>query len=610
MLRPAYVFLALANALLAGAGPLQQASPASQTAPSPVSASVTFDKDIAPLLWENCANCHREGQLAPFSLLTYEDVRPRADEILRAVQRRKMPPWKPEPGYGEFDGSRRLSDEQVSLLERWVQQGSPRGNPHDLPPAPTFTDGWYGGEPDLVVTMPEPFEVPANGLDIFRTFVVPIPVTSRKYVKALEFQSRNPRVVHHANIKIDPTPLSRLLDEEDPGVGTTGSGSRKAVFPDGYFLGWTPGQRPRVSPGSGMAWRLDPNSDLIIEIHMIPIATTQYVQARVGLYFTDEPPTRSAYMLRIGRQDIDIPAGAPYWVNTDSYTLPVDVDVLGVQPHAHYFGKEIHGYATLPDGSIKQLIYVKDWDFHWQDVYQFSKPVSLPKGSVLTMHYTYDNSTKNQYPDPKAEPKRVIFGQKYGSEMGTLWIQVLPHSAADLEKLDRDFAPKLLADDIAGNEKILELNPDDARFHAELADCYLEGGRLEDALQQLTRAEALEPTPFRHYDVGRLLLRMGRLPEAGSAFHRALAQRPDMPESLYGLGLTFDGLGRFDEAADAYERALRLNLDFPDAHFNLARILAAQGRIDEAIAHYRQVLQLQPGDAEAIAALERLKTQK
>jgi tetratricopeptide (TPR) repeat protein len=284
--------------------------------------------------------------------------------------------------------------------------------------------------------------------------------------------------------------------------------------------------------------------------------------------------------------------------------------VLGVQPHAHYFGKTVHGWATLPDGSTKELVYIKDWDFHWQDVYQFSKPVPLPKGTVLSMHYTYDNSPKNQYPIPGAEPKRVIYGQRYGSEMGTLWIQVLPHSAADLETLDRDFGPKLVDEDIAGNLKMLELVPDDPRMHAELADCYLEAGRLEDALASLTKAEALEPTSFRPYDVGRLLLRMGRLPAAGAAFHRALAQKPDMPESLYGLGLTFDGLGRFDEAADAYERALRLNLDFPDAHFNLARILAAQGRIDEAIAHYQQVLQLQPGDAEAAAALKRLKTQK
>ena len=611
MFRAACVFFALANALLVSAGPLQQSPSASpeHPAPAPAAESVTFNKDIAPLLWQNCTNCHREGRLAPFSLLTYQEVRPRAAQILRAVRKRDMPPWKPEPGFGEFDGSRRLSDEQMDLLERWVQEGAHRGDPKDLPPAPTFVEGWYMGQPDLVVTMPEPFELAASTLDVFRTFVVPIPVASRKHVRALQFFPGNAKVVHHANIKIDPTPLSRLLDEAEPGVGSGGGGSRKAVFPDGYFLGWTPGQRPRVSPGNGLTWRLDPGSDLVIEMHMMPTDSMHRVQSSVGLYFTDEPPTRSAYMLRLGRQDIDIPPGEPNWINTDSYTLPIDVDLLSVQPHAHYLGQEVRGYATLPDGSIKSLVYIKDWDFRWQDVYQFSEPVSLPKGSVLTMHYSYDNSARNQYP-PDLEPHRVIFGQVSGSEMGTLWIQVLPRTAADLETLDRDFTPKLVAEDIAGNEKMLELNPNDARLIAELADCYVDAGRLDDALKQMRRARALDPTPVRHYDVGRLLLHMGRLPEAGAEFHQALAKRPDMPEALYGLGLTFDGLRRFDEAADAYARAIQLNLDFPDVHFNLARILAAQGRIPEATAQYEQFLELQPGDPDAVAALERLKTQK
>jgi tetratricopeptide (TPR) repeat protein len=226
------------------------------------------------------------------------------------------------------------------------------------------------------------------------------------------------------------------------------------------------------------------------------------------------------------------------------------------------------------------------------------------------MHYTYDNSPQNQYPTPGAEPKRVIYGQRYDSEMGTLWIQVLPHSQADLETLDADFGPKLTNEDIAGNLKMLELVPDDPRMNAELADCYIEAGRLDDALVRLRRAEELEPTPFRHYDVGRLLLRMRRPGEAGAAFHLALAQKPDMPEAIYSLGLAFDALGRFDEAADAYERALQQNLNFPDADFNLARIRAAQGRTAEAITHYQQALRLQPGDAEALAALKKLQTQK
>ena len=207
------------------------------------------------------------------------------------------------------------------------------------------------------------------------------------------------------------------------------------------------------------------------------------------------------------------------------------------------------------------------------------------------MQYTYDNSAANPR-NPNTPPKRVTFGQTSSSEMGSLWIQVLPRSHADLVRLDRDFAPKVLADDIAGDEKWLEMNPGDARLHAELAMCYSEAGRLDDALKELRVAEHIDPTPLRKYDVGRVLLLMRRFPEAGAAFNQALALKPDMPESLYGLGLAFDGLGRFDEAVDAYERALKLNLSFADAHFNLARVLAAQGKTADAIRHYEEAVPL------------------
>jgi predicted negative regulator of RcsB-dependent stress response/mono/diheme cytochrome c family protein len=573
---------------------------------APASAQqITFNKDIAPIIWQNCTSCHRSGQLGPFHLVTFEDVRPRAREILRAVKSHAMPPWKPEPGHGEFEGVRRLSDAQIALIERWVDQGSRQGDPDDLLPSPAWSAGWQLGEPDLIVTMPEPYVLKAGGADVFRTFVVPIPLTMRRYVRAIEFHPGSFASVHHANIKVDRTNLSRQWDEGEAGPGYDGGGSREARFPDGQFLGWTPGQSPRVVP-RGMTWHIEPGSDLVIEMHLMPTKTSEQVQASVGFFFTDEAPTKAPYMLRIGRQDIDIAAGQQSYVNTDSYTLPVDVDVLGVQPHAHYLAREVRGFATLPDGTTRPLIYIKDWDFHWQDVYRFAAPLALPKGSIVTMRYTYDNSTSNPR-NPSKPPKRVTFGQTSASEMGTLWIQVLPHSAADLAILDRDFSPKVLADDIAGDEKWLEMNPRDARLHAELAMCYSEAGRPDDALQQLRLAEQLDPTPLRKYDIGRLLLLMRRFPEAGAAFNQALALKPDMPESLYGLGLAFDALGRLDEAVDAYNRALKLNLNFADAHFNLGRVLAAQGKTAEAIMHYQQALQLRPDDTEAAAALQQLQ---
>jgi mono/diheme cytochrome c family protein len=470
--------------------------------PAPGASGVTFNKDIAPVLWQHCAACHRAGQLGPFSLVTYEDARPRAREIARAVETRQMPPWKPEPGHGDFVGVRRLTDDQIALIKRWASDGGRQGDPNDLPPTPAWAEGWQLGQPDLIISMSEPYSLAASGPDVFRTFVVPIPGSSRRYVRAMEFNPGNFQAVHHANIKIDQTRRSREWDEAGPGPGYEGGGSREAKFPDGHFLGWTPGQSPRVSP-PGMSWRLEPASDLVIELHLMPIGRIVPVQASVGLFFTDEPPTRTPYMLRIGRQDIDISAGQRDYANTDSYKLPVDVDVLGVQPHAHYLARDVHGLATLPDGSTRELVYIKDWDFHWQDVYQFVEPLALPKGTVVSMRYTYDNSEANPR-NPNKPPKRVTFGQTSTSEMGSLWIQVLPHSAADLDALDRDFQPKVLADDIAGDEKWLERNSRDARLHAELGDCYFEAGRMDDALQQLREAVMLDPTPLRHYDVGRV----------------------------------------------------------------------------------------------------------
>jgi tetratricopeptide (TPR) repeat protein len=574
-------------------------------AQSAASGGVTFNRHIAPLVWENCATCHRRDQIGPFSLVTFAEVRPRAREIARAVKTRRMPPWKPEEGHGDFVGVRRLTEDQISLIDRWVQQGSPEGNVRDLPPLPTWAAGWQLGPPDLIIAMPEAYELTPKQGDIFRTFVIPIPLTAARYVRALEFYPGSYRAVHHANIKIDRTRFSRQWDDREAGPGYHGGGSREANFPDGHFLGWTPGQSPRISP-PGMSWRVEPGSDLVIEMHLMPGAQAEKVQASVGLFFTSEAPTKTPYMLRLGRQDIDIAAGQREYVSEDSYTLPVDVEVLGLQPHAHYLAKEVRGSARLPDGTVKPLIYIKDWDFHWQDVYQLASPLRLPKGSIVSMRYTYDNSAANPR-NPSRPPRRVTFGQTSASEMGSLWIQVLPSTREDLRILDEDFSPKLLGDDIAGNEKWLEMNPRDAQIHAELAMCYYEAGRHAEALDHMTEAARLEPDAGRHYDVGRLYLMLRQFPEAAAAFRHVLSLNPRHAEASYGLGVAFDGLGRLDDAVTAYLTALKLNLNYADAHFNLARVLTAQGKYDEAINHYRHALQLNPEDGEAIAALERLE---
>src|SRR5712692_5709251 len=404
-------------------------------------AQVSFAKDVAPIVFAHCAACHRPGEAAPFSLLTYDDVRRRARQVAWMTKNRFMPPWKPEPGYGEFAGARRLSDRQVELIQQWVELGAPEGAASDLPPPPRRASGWQLGKPDLIVSMPEPYLLGSDGPDVFRTFVIPSELPKGRYVKGLEFHPGVPRAVHHANIKIDRTRSSRRLDDEDPGSGFDGGAGRDATFPDGHFLGWTPGQVPQMLDDT--AWRLDAGSDLVVELHMMPTGKPERVQISVGLFFTDEPPLRVPYMVRLGRQSIDIPAGKRDYTVADSYVLPVEVEVLSVQPHAHNLAREMKGFARLPDGTTRSLIYIREWDFRWQDVYRYSRPLVLPRGTAVMMHYTYDNSADNVR-NPNRPPRRVTFGQTTASEMGDLWLQVATRTSSDRAALHRDYAPKML----------------------------------------------------------------------------------------------------------------------------------------------------------------------
>jgi len=188
-----------------------------------------------------------------------------------------MPPWKPEPGYGEFVGARRLTEQQIETIQQWVRGGSREGDRADLPQPPAFNDGWRLGPPDLVVTMAEPYILAASGSDVLRNFVVPLPVETVRYVRGIEFRPGNRRVVHHANMRVDRTGAARRADEDDRDAGFDGF-ITAGNFPDGHFLGWTPGQLPPLVSGA-LAWRLDPGSDLVIQLHMQPSETAQPVQA-------------------------------------------------------------------------------------------------------------------------------------------------------------------------------------------------------------------------------------------------------------------------------------------------------------------------------------------
>ena len=561
---------------------------------------ITFNHDIAPIIFEHCSTCHRAGEAAPFSLVTYAEVRSRATQIAKAAADRYMPPWKPEPGYGEFARSRRLTMAEIGTIQRWVEQGAPEGNASDRPPAPVWAEGWQLGTPDLVVTMPEPYVLPAEGADVFRTFVIPVPLTRPRFVRGLEFRPGATRAVHHANVKIDVSRASRRLDDDEAGQGFDGGSSREAHFPDGHFLGWTPGQMPRLLKET--AWQLPAGGDLVVEAHMTPTGKPEPVQLRVGLYFTDDPPTRVPTMIRLGSQSIDIPPGEAHYETTDRYRLPVDVDIVAVQPHAHNLARRVEGYARLPDGTTKWLIRIPDWDFKWQDVYEYAKPVALPAGTVLEMRFAYDNSAGNAR-NPNRPPRRVTFGQTISSEMGDLWLQIVTRSAGDRAVLDRDYSPKMLREDIAGVEKALEATPSDARLHADLGLCYLEAGRTADAIAALREAARLEPrSASTHYDLGTLLLRERQHDEARQHFEMALRLKPGFAEAHNNLGIVYFTEGRYEDAIRAYRDALAAQAGNVEATYNLARALSALNRLEEALVSYREALRLSPADADIHAS--------
>jgi tetratricopeptide (TPR) repeat protein len=473
--------------------------------------------------------------------------------------------------------------------------------------------------------MPEAFDVPAEGPDIFRIFVVRIPADAPHYVKAIEF-APGTRAVHHANIRLDETPTSRQLDERDPRPGYDGLLARTAHFPDGYFLGWTPGQLP--PPSDDLAWRLNPGTDMVLQLHLRPTGRPERVQASIALYFTAGPPRIAPVMLRLGKQDIDIPAGQRNYVTTDSYVLPVDVEVHAVQPHAHYRARDVIGFATLPDQTTKGLIHIPDWDFDWQDTYRYEKPFVLPKGTTLTMRYTYDNSDTNRH-NPQLPSQRVHWGQNSSDEMGDLWIQVVPRSRGDLELLTREFRQKVFREDILGYETVLRRTPDDVSLHDDVAMLYLAIGRIDQAIAHFAESTRLSPgvavahfnfgtalaaagrrdeamAQFRraleidagyayaHNNLGSLLLAGGTLAEAQAHFERAIAIDPQYAEAHNNLGRLLAYEGRPDEAAAHLTRALAAREDYAEAHFNLARVLLAQGRASDAVSHYRRASALLP----------------
>ena len=526
-----------------------------------VPSTPTFAHDIAPLVYRYCAPCHRPGEAGPFPLLSYSDVKRRATLIATVTRRRYMPPWLPEPGYGDFVGDVHLSAAQIQTITDWVKAGAPEGPPSEVPAPPHFQEGWQLGRPDLILEAPEAHPLPASGPDVYWNFIFTPNITKTRYVRAIEIRPGERRLVHHANLLIDRMGTSHL-QEASPGKGFGGMDleiMRSPFDPAGHFLFWKQGSRPYEQP-DGYSWRLDPGNELALNSHLQPSGKPEQVRPSIGLYFTDKPPTHFPLLVQLENDPaLDIPPGARDFVVSDDFTLPMDADVLAVYPHAHYLGKLLEGYATLPSGRRTWLIRIPDWDSNWQAVYHYRKPVFLPKGSVISMRYHYDNSSGNVR-NPNQPPRRVRAGNRATDEMAHLWLQILPRGPYDRRR--------------------------------ELQEAVFRH-RLEK-----------DPNSFEtRFNLGAILLTRLKVAEGVTMLREAVRIDPQRPEAYNMLGAGLERLGLTAEATRQYETAVRLRPDFSSARLNLARVLNKSGHFQEALEDYRAVLRVYPADERARGGL-------
>ena len=422
---------------------------------------------------------------------------------------------------------------------------------------PNFSTEWQMGQPDLVLRAARPYKMKGDDTEIFWNFVLPVPITTTRWVKAIEVRPGNPKAFHHANVLIDRGRTARRR-EASPGQGFPGMDlifEEETFDPDGHFLSWKPGTEPVVEP-EGMAWRAEPGMDLILNVHLKPSGKEESVSPMIGLYFTDKPQSKYPMLVQLETDAaLDIPAGEKDFVVTDQFKAAMDMNVLSIYPHAHYLAKVMEAFATLPDGTQKWLVEIRDWDLNWQGVFRYKKPVFLPRDSIVTMRYHFDNSAGNPR-NPNNPPKRVTAGNSADLEMSHFWLQVLPTAPGDQRAV------------------------------------------LQESL--VTQRLAKDPEDFiANFNMGDLLLNKGKPPEAVAYFERAAKRDPASVLAASELGVALYSSGQLPKAEQQFRKALSLDSLYTDARYNLASVLASQGQFESAAAEFKQVLAEKPDYVEA-----------
>ncbi len=397
---------------------------------------VTFHKDVQPILQRSCQSCHRPGEAAPMSFLSYPEVRPWAKAIKAAVVERKMPPWPADPHFGKFSNERALKASEIRILTEWVDSGSPEGSLRDAPPPVRFAEGWNIAQPDQVFEMPAAFQVPANGTIDYHYVVLPTGFTKDTWVQSAEVRPGNRQVLHHIIAFIRP-PGSKWLQEAQPGVPFVPARGKRSANDGGMtgvelLVGYAPGlQEQNFRPGQG---RLVPaGSDIVFQLHYTTNGKAAADQTKVGLVYCKEVPRQRVVTLTATNSRFAIPAGDADYEVKSAFTVGSNTELVWLMPHMHLRGKDFEYRAVYPTGETEVLLRVPKYDFNWQLAYETAQPVVLPKGTRIECTAHYDNSANNPAnPDPS---KVVRWGDQSWEEMMIGWFGVAIDSHADPAKL-------------------------------------------------------------------------------------------------------------------------------------------------------------------------------
>jgi peroxiredoxin len=427
----------------------------------PSTGAVTYYRDVLPILQNNCQNCHRPGEVGPFSLMTYKQAVNWSSDIKEFTETRKMPPWKPTDSV-PLHNERKLSDKDIATLAAWADGGTPEGNSKEAPPPRKFTDGWQLGKPDLILTPAAEFQVGPTGKDVFRCFVLPSNLAEDKYVAAVEVRPGNTRVVHHALLFLDRTGQGRQLQEKeqerkpddsilDRGLGYSVGMGGIGFLPQGSLSGWAPGQMARWLP-DGTGFFLPKNSDVIMQLHYHRDGKLEKDKTSVGLYFAKKPVTEPWKGMIIPGLFEKIPAGNEHFEVKGGITMQQDCILRSVMPHMHMLGKEIAITIEPPGGPKTTLLAIKDWDYNWQETYFLKDPIALKNGTHLSVQAVYDNTGNNPL-NPFDPPRDVAWGEQTTNEMCFIFLGATSDSKPGRIKFDVDNKLALLKNRLRRNQE-------------------------------------------------------------------------------------------------------------------------------------------------------------